>query len=309
MPSFSNGQRDKKFFRKDYKYIEATESFYKMQTIPRTWKDAKQMCALEGARFFYPEDEKEAEAVLAFWKETHPFDDIFIGISDLVAKGVYETIDGLPIGDVFDKWDGGEPNNGNDNEDCVVLKKHGKLHDYPCFHKFPFICKKSLATVQWNQECNMANLDYKFNKEQSRCYKFHSKPYNWPEAHAVCNAEQSYLAVINSQAEAEHLVALTTLAPKYTVNKDFQSGIVLLGFHNRQDEGWETVRGSLLEDSGYTTWANGQPDGVQRGVDERCGSMFYNGHLNDIECDKKAFFICEHEVPADIDDRNGESKR
>lgn len=65
---------------------------------------------------------------------------------------------GHPIGDVFDKWDGGEPNNGNDNEDCVVLKKHGKLHDYPCFFKFPFICKKSLVSVQWNGECNMTNL-------------------------------------------------------------------------------------------------------------------------------------------------------
>lgn len=37
--------------------------------------------------------------------------------------------------------------------------------------------------------------------------------------------------------------------------------------------------------------------------------MFYNGHLNDIECDKKAFFICEHEVPADIDNRDSGSKR
>lgn len=65
-----------------------------MHTIPKTWKEAKHMCVLEGAQFFYPEDEHEAEAVLAFWKERHPFDDIFIGISDLVAKGVYETIDG-----------------------------------------------------------------------------------------------------------------------------------------------------------------------------------------------------------------------
>lgn len=59
----------------------------------------------------------------------------------------------------------------------------------------------------------------------------------------MCNAEQSYLAVINSQSEADYLAVLTAAAPKYKVNENFQSGVVLLGFHNRLDEGWETVRG------------------------------------------------------------------
>lgn len=29
---------------------------------------------------------------------------------------------------------------------------------------------------------------------------------------------------------------------------------------------------------------------------EQCGSMFYNGRLNSINCDTKSFFICEHDV-------------
>lgn len=52
------------------------------------------MCALEGASLFYPEDDNEAQAVLAFWNVTQPFSWVFIGISDLIAKGVFETIDG-----------------------------------------------------------------------------------------------------------------------------------------------------------------------------------------------------------------------
>lgn len=48
-----------------------------------------------------------------------------------------------------------------------------------------------------------------------------------------------------------------------------------------------------LSESGYTEWGGGQPDG--KGA-EKCGSMFYNGSLNDIRCDINLFFICEHEI-------------
>ena len=48
-----------------------------------------------------------------------------------------------------------------------------------------------------------------------------------------------------------------------------------------------------LEQSGYTVWGGGQPDGKG---EEKCGSMFYNAQLNDISCDRRLFFICEHEI-------------
>lgn len=72
------------------------------------------------------------------------------------------------------------------------------------------------------------------------------------------------------------------------------------------------VTGTSVEESGYSDWAEGQPDGPPGDVDERCGSMLYNGQLNDIRCDKKAFFICEHEVSkpaADFNYRSGDRKR
>ncbi|CAB3254834.1 unnamed protein product [Arctia plantaginis] len=310
--NYADGQRDKKFFRKDYKYLEATQSFYKIHTLHRTWKDAKQMCALEGASLFYPEDDNEAQTVLAFWNTTQPFRWVFIGISDLIAKGVFETIDGIPVSDVYNNWGPGEPNDANGNEDCVILRRDGTLNDDRCFAKYPFICKKSLVSLEWNQECNMPNLDYTFNEKLGRCYKFHLKPLNWTEAYAVCSTEQAYLAVINTQAEADYLVAMTESAPKNQVTGDFMAGAVLLGFHDRSDEGWQTVRGTSLADSGYANWGYGQPDGATRGVDERCGSMFYNGHLNDIRCDRKCFFICEHEVDTlttDFDNRFGDKRR
>lgn len=68
------------------------------------------------------------------------------------------------------------------------------------------------------------------------------------------------------------------------------------------------IAGVKLEDSGYAKWDNKQPDNA--GGDETCGTMFYNGKLNDLSCNLKCFFICEHDV--DIlgnlfDERYGES--
>uniref|UniRef100_A0A2H1VDE2 SFRICE_023678 n=1 Tax=Spodoptera frugiperda TaxID=7108 RepID=A0A2H1VDE2_SPOFR len=149
--------------------------------------------------------------------------------------------------------------------------------------------------------------DYVYNEQFGRCYKFHLTPMNWTDAYAVCNAEQSYLAVINTQEEADYLVALTESKPKDRVPGNFMRGAVHLGFHNRANEGWQAVRGTALDDTGYTCWGTNQPDG---GDLEQCGSMFYNGLLNDISCDTRAFFICEHEVDSlssSLDDRFGDA--
>lgn len=91
---FIDEQRDKKFFRKDYTFLEATNTFYKIHTIQRSWADAKKICKLEGASFYYAENDDEAKVVLDFWHQTQPLPRVWVGISDLVAKGVFETYDG-----------------------------------------------------------------------------------------------------------------------------------------------------------------------------------------------------------------------
>ncbi|RVE40947.1 hypothetical protein evm_014403 [Chilo suppressalis] len=303
---FIYAQRDKKFFRKDYTYLEETDSFYKIHTIHRTWQDAKAVCEMEGATFFYPEDEAEANAVLEFWNKTQPFSWVYIGVSDLLVKGVFETIDGIPISDVYSKWDAGEPNDHGGQEDCVNFRRNGFLNDDNCDKKYPFICKKKRSMLEWNQFCFIPNMDYNYSETFGKCYKFHLKPRTWADAYVVCNAEQSYLAVIDSPAEAEYLKELTDKAPKDNIGGEFLRGAVLLGFHNRLGDGWKTIKGVPLENSGYIKWGNQQPDG---GDNEKCGSMFYSGTFNDINCSRKAFFICEHDVDilgAIFDERHGE---
>ncbi|KAM3963156.1 C-type lectin 10 [Aphomia sociella] len=295
---FTYGQRDKKFFRNDYKYVEETQSFYKFHTLSRNWQDARRLCKLEGASLFYPSDEKEAKAVINIWKDSQPQEYVLIGISSTLAKGVFITIDGLPISDVYNKWSKGEPNNANGNEDCIAFKREdGTFNDVNCANKYAFICKKTLASLEWNSACNMPYTDYVYSETFGRCYKFHLTPKNWTEAYVTCNAEESFLAVIESQKEADYFVELTQKAPKDQVQGNYLRGAVLLGFHKIDDEGWKTIKGNPLKESGYTKWGNQQPDGGDR---EECGTMFYNGHLNDLGCHHKCFFICEYDNLANV---------
>lgn len=70
----------------------------------------------------------------------------------------------------------------------------------------------------------------------------------WIEAYSICYVEQSYLAIINNKNEADHLVKLieNNIKSKGSGNP---LNSVFLGFHNRDDEGWKTVKGivSLLK--------------------------------------------------------------
>ncbi|XP_013180421.1 PREDICTED: C-type mannose receptor 2-like [Papilio xuthus] len=304
---YVDGQQQNKFFRKDYKYMEETRSFYKIHTMYRSWEKAKAKCALEGARLFYAEDENEVDVVLDHLNNTQPtFGWVYVGISSHLAKGVFKTIDGVAVRDVYNVWGPGEPNDNNGEENCVILRRDGTLNDEKCSNRYPFICKKTLQSLKWNEECNTPYLDYKYNADLGRCYKFHLHPLTWRDAVEACDAELASLTMINSQEEAAHLVNITASAPKDEVHGSYLRGAVHLGFnYDKFKQDWRTFTGDTLEEAGYAVWGGGQPDG---GENERCGSMFYDGTLNDIGCEThKCFFICEKYItPHLVDDKINE---
>nr|QWY13107.1 IML10 [Mythimna separata] len=302
--SDSYGQRAKNYFRKDYNYIEEVKASYKIHATPRSWTDAKQVCALESATLFYPENQKEARVVTSFWKETKPeLKEMWIGLSDLLVEGVFETVDGKPISDVYVNWRFTEPNNRDDNEDCVALKdEDGQMNDLNCRIHAHFICKKSLNTLDWNFDCDMPNLDYTLGHGIGKCYKLHTTPLTWNEAYAICQLEQSTLAVINNKRERDYLVKLTASIPRPRVKEQYQRGIYHLGFYNKLKQGWKTVEGIALNVDNDAWFDNYQPDELTD--HDECGSMFYTGRLINTDCGMKSFFICEHQldhiIPASI---------
>ncbi|KAJ8722489.1 hypothetical protein PYW07_003669 [Mythimna separata] len=294
LSDFSYGQRDKKFFRTDYDYIETTKGFYKIHTSEQTWAGAKRVCALEGASLFYAENRAEANAVISWWKTVQPnVGWAFVGISDIITEGIFETIDGKLVSEVYNQWQRGEPNDLHGDEDCVHLKLSGDLNDYRCDGESYFICKKSLASLEWNDLCNMPQLGYTFSEDTGKCYKLHTTPLNWTEADTVCRTEQSHLAVINEKLEADYLANFTKSASRRRIKGDYLKGIFHAGFQKKLYEDWQTVRGTPISSDASLWWDNHLPTEDQH---KQCGSMFYTGSLNIVNCATKSLFICEREV-------------
>ncbi|XP_021181367.3 C-type mannose receptor 2 [Helicoverpa armigera] len=289
---FSNGQRENKFFREDYTYIDEGKGFYKIHQHQQTWFAAKVVCAREGASLFFPENDAEAMAVVAFWERTAPSRErMLLGMSELLVTGDFVTIDGRPVTEVYNNWKPGEPNHLGGDEHCVNWHKGGVLNDCPCDYRDDFICKKSIHTLEWNYLCNMSNMDYTYNRDAGKCYKVHTTPVTWTEAKAICEAEQTQLAVINNKADAEYLASLIESTPTPRTADNYMRGVYHMGFHNTYGAGWFTVKDLALTASPDMWWGNNIPKG-----DYQCGSMFFNGQLNNIDCSTSSFFICEHEA-------------
>nr|QWY13104.1 IML7 [Mythimna separata] len=247
LSEFSYGQRDKKFFRKDYTYIESEQSFYKVHLVANTFNEAKRICALEGSMLFYAEDVKEFKAVASFWQRTQPHIPwVFVGLSDQMSEGIFETVDRRPMSEVYNNWQRNQPSDELNNEDCVHMDLIGTMNDYRCDSKTKFICKKTLQSLEWNNNCNMSNSDYIYNQDIGKCYKLHTTPMNWTDAYAACRIESTSLALINNRMEADYLAKLTENTPEPLVSEQYLQGVYHVGFHNRFLEGWQTVEGTPM---------------------------------------------------------------
>ncbi|XP_062610416.1 collectin-12-like, partial [Saccostrea cucullata] len=68
---------------------------------------------------------------------------IWIGVTDLLQNDNFVYIsNGKSVQEAYSHWDKGQPGKGN-TEHCVALVTgHKGWHDYPCGHKFHFVCKK-----------------------------------------------------------------------------------------------------------------------------------------------------------------------
>uniref|UniRef100_A0A2A4K0C8 C-type lectin domain-containing protein n=1 Tax=Heliothis virescens TaxID=7102 RepID=A0A2A4K0C8_HELVI len=292
-PNSSNGQKEKKFFRPDYTYIEATQSFYKFHRTPLPWLEAKARCALEGAILFHPADYAEAQDTLSFWSATQPaIKGIYLGISDILSEGNFVTVDGKPIADVYSNWLPKQPDN-HKNEDCATMTQGGLMNDVMCSGRHSFICKKNIDSLEWNLACNIYNQDYTFDPESGKCYKLHTTPMNWSEAYTACSTELTHLAVIKNQEEADYLAKLVETASAKKIRGSYVRGIFHLGYHNIMNEGWTTVSGTKLNEDTSMFWGGYVPNDSDS---QQCGAMFYTGRLTPVDCNLRSLFVCEHQV-------------
>ncbi|XP_062589426.1 lectin BRA-2-like [Saccostrea cucullata] len=111
---------------------------YLFSNATATFSEAQHVCARDSA--YILEDLSPEEK--SFTK-SRVFTFMWIGVTDNLKEGVYvyeSTGSRVTNGD----WVKGQPQGGR-NENCAVALKDSnwQWHDYPCSHKFDYVCKKS----------------------------------------------------------------------------------------------------------------------------------------------------------------------
>ncbi|XP_048483403.1 uncharacterized protein LOC119692904 isoform X2 [Plutella xylostella] len=267
-------------FRCDYQYHPAVEGWLKYHRVPAAWPEARLRCHLEGGTLASPINKDFTSTLSSFGGRP-----VFTGIHATFSKGDFYTIEGVPLWKLQHEWACNEPDNAGGSEQCTVLYADGRLADVPCWDHFPYVCYKQYDQRMLLNECGTVDHEYKLNRRTGSCYKFHQVRRNWTRAFMTCAAEGAHLAIINSDAEAKYL---TTLFPPE--GGTLELDLAHLGFQDYGERGvWRTIHGETIQNTTYEVWAG--PDNAPPG--EYCGSMFRNGKLNDVWCDRRFYFICE----------------
>jgi hypothetical protein len=105
-------------------------SCFLLFTTPKTYADATAACIANNTHLAVV-NTLERYTVAKALAGTR---DVFIGLSDEAAEGMFRWIDSTPL--TFTKWDPTEPNNGNGTyqEDCAIIAgaRAGDWDDRPC---------------------------------------------------------------------------------------------------------------------------------------------------------------------------------
>ena len=125
-------------------------SCYKLYTSHQNWNNAKVNCqrAIDYGELVKIETDKENEFIKNEYLNTGG--KYWIGLSDFDNEGEWKWTDGTGLTG-YNKWKSGQPNNFNDDQDCVAILEghfHARHHnaewdDLKCAINLGYICEKS----------------------------------------------------------------------------------------------------------------------------------------------------------------------
>ncbi|KAI4877370.1 hypothetical protein NFI96_033851, partial [Prochilodus magdalenae] len=156
-------------------------------------------------------------------------------------------------------WSQGEPNNTNNNEACVVMKKdNGTWNDEPCDTTYPFVC-------------------YHENKTNNETYIFINERKKWSDAQTHCRNQYTDLASVRNLTENQQIWALA----RSSISDSFWIGLF--------NDSWMWADQS---DSSFRYWTDNQPDNQENSENCTIVSMADQGRWHDDNCEKLHPFIC-----------------
>ncbi len=309
-----NGAVDDGIGCPDCSEVERAGERYLICATPRTFAESEAHCAAQDARLVIIDDADENLWLFQQARATRQ-QNYWIGLDDRATEGQFLWSDGSVPG--FTAWNGGEPNNAGNNEDCAHFwSDRATWNDIPCTNRQGAICERicplerdedgdgfspcvddcddgdpavhpgadEICDDGIDQDCSGladdgAHCDCLAVDLAGQGYALCRAGRTWEEAQALCAARGLGLVLLDRAAEEEALGDLVRLL-----------GLdgVWLGLNDRAEEGvfvWED--GSPLQQA---TWAPGEPD--DRGGED-CVLLNDASLWEDLPCELLAATVCE----------------
>ncbi|XP_022121564.2 macrophage mannose receptor 1 [Pieris rapae] len=284
---------DARRFRCDYEYFPKAGGYLKLHRIPANWREARLRCHLEGAKIASPLYDELKTAMVSMMHVTPNLKSgVFLGIHATFSRGDFLSVEGVPLSQIPHTWLGGEPNNYNNKESCLLMTQNGEFADVNCENTYPYFCYKKISDSLVENECGSTDPEYVLDSRTGSCYKFHTVPRTWSRAYMACAAEGGYLAIMNSDTEAQVAKEIFAKYPDNKILGNFPKDVAFVGFHDWGEHGeWLTINSQTLQEAGYSNFADGEPNNATTG--EFCGAIYRNGRFNDLLCENRYVFLCE----------------
>ncbi|XP_060720565.1 C-type lectin domain family 4 member E-like isoform X2 [Tachysurus vachellii] len=120
------------------------KSVYNISTVKKNWVETRQDCIKRGADLVIINSTEKQEFISKYSNGTQAW----IGLTDTDTEGTFKWVDGSPLTTEF--WWNGEPNDYEQNEDCVITgytntkSNISTWADFPCNHHSAGICEMKI---------------------------------------------------------------------------------------------------------------------------------------------------------------------
>lgn len=249
---------------------------YKGFTGEKTWLQARDSCRVIGADLLSVHGQNEID----FLTNQFSFSSIkyWIGLNDLNKNG-FMWSDGTSLD--YTNWKRDEPNNFNDNEQCVHFStiRPGQWNDNNCYMSLSYICQlrrepqcgEDSSWLYFNNSCYLLNPPNGTNSAVT-AYR----------AREICRGNRADLAIIQTRDEYSFLLSQATLS---------LSELLWIGLYYVDRTGdYQWYDGTSPT---FLTWNIGEP-AMEEG--SCAGILSVYGNWAARNCNTRQGYICERQL-------------
>lgn len=124
--------------------VSGLTSLYREVTTGQSWANAERDCESDGGHLIVIDDAAENDwmksiAEASMTDMTTTTQQAWIGLGDSATEETFEWVTGAPL--TFAQWVDMEPNDRDDNEDCVQIGASGSWNDDSCEEPLVYVCE------------------------------------------------------------------------------------------------------------------------------------------------------------------------